>query len=118
MTEKIKQTIIVVIVIIVAFIGFKMFFPGSSGDQTLGTDNPVSEQFADGQVILTLLNKLENVSLDTTVFSDKVFVSLVSFEKSIDEQVAGRANPFLPIGVDGAGSILSRATSTASTTRR
>jgi hypothetical protein len=100
MTEKIKQITIVVGVIIVAFIGFKMFFSTDSSDQALTADKAANEDFVDGQVILVLLNKLEKVTLDTQIFSNEIFTSLVSFEKPIADQVAGRQNPFSPIGVD------------------
>lgn len=102
MNQKIKQTIFAIIIIAVAFVVFKVFFaPTDSSNTALSPDKASSIQVADGQTILILLNKLNSVNLDTDIFSNNIFNSLVSFEKPIPDQVVGRPNPFLPIGVDG-----------------
>jgi len=119
MNQKIKQTILAVIIIVIAFVVFKVFFaPADSGDTALLADKNTSVQVADGQMILVLLNKLKNVNLDTDIFSNNIFNSLVSFEKPIADQVVGRPNPFLPIGVDGSGLVLPKSTSTIATSSR
>lgn len=117
MTEKIKQIIIVIIVIIVAFIGFKMFFPNETGDQALVADSATGADFAEGQVILSLLNQLEKVTLDTSVFSGKAFSTLINFEKPIPDQATGRPNPFSRIGIDGS-SLFIATTSTTTLPKR
>jgi hypothetical protein len=112
MSQLTKQIIIAVIIIIVAFVGFKMFFPGSgSGEASLVTEQSTAT-FAEGQTILNLLNKLNEVTIDDSVFSNPIFVSLVSFEIPIQDQVVGRPNPFLPIGVNNPGLIVPVSTST------
>jgi len=101
MSQNVKQTIIAVVIVIIAFFGFKAFFSDSqTADSTLVAESAATSQFVDGQSILVLLNKLNSVVLDDTIYSDKVFTSLEDFEKPIADQVAGRPNPFLPIGVD------------------
>jgi hypothetical protein len=118
MTQRTKQIIIVIVIIIIAFIGFKMFFaPKVSPDTTLVADQATSAQFVDGQTILVLLNNLNQVTLDDSIFSNNIFISLVDFERPIQDQVIGRQNPFLPIGIDGSGITLPLSTSSASTTR-
>ena len=113
MTQKIKQIIVAVVIIRGAFLGFIMFFaPSVSGDATLIAELSQASDFAEGQVILALLAKLNRVTLDRIVFSDKVFTSLVSFEQPIANQVIGRQNPFLPIGKDGSGVILPQSSTT------
>lgn len=114
MTQKTKQIIIALIIIIVAFIGFKMFFTGNdSADTTLVSDQAKSAEFIDGQTILTLLNNLNKVTLDEFIFSDKIFISLVDFGRPIQDQIIGRQNPFLPIGADGSGLTLPKNASTS-----
>jgi len=114
MTQKIKQIVIGAVVIIIAFVGFKMFFSKSEPiDAALVAEQATSQEFVDGQIILALLDKLGKVVLDETVFSNKTFVSLVSFDRELDGQTLERKNPFLPIGVEGTGIVQPRSTSTA-----
>jgi hypothetical protein len=113
MTPKTKQILIAIVIIIVSFIGYKMSFVSEdSGSVALVADQTNNSEFVDGQIILNLLDKLNNVTLDESIFSNNIFVSLVSFERPIESQVSGRPNPFLPIGVDGAGTVSPRSTST------
>lgn len=103
MTAKTKQIIFALIVIAIAFFAFRTFFgPVESPDATLGVGNANTVTFVDGQAILILLNKLKDVQLDENIFSDKVFLSLQSFERPITPQILRRENPFAPIGTDGA----------------
>lgn len=106
MTQKTKQIIIVVVIIVIAFVAYKMFFTGkSSGDTALAVEQANSQQFVDGQKILVLLDKLNKVILDDSIFSDKAFQSLQSFEKPLEPQVFERKNPFLPIGAESSGTV-------------
>ncbi len=115
MAQKTKQIIIAVIIIVIAFFIFRYFFANPTpADTALTADNPAG-QFIDGQAILTLMNNLKNVNLDDSIFSDKTFASLISFERPLREQIAGRPNPFLPIGADGTGTILPVSTSSTKT---
>lgn len=112
MSQKVKQIIISVVVILVALIAFKVFFVDEdSGSSALVAEN-ANATFIDGQAILSMLNNLNRVTLDESVFSDKVFLSLESFERDLDSQVLGRPNPFYPIGQDGSGMIIPVGTST------
>lgn len=116
MNQKTKQIIIAVVVIIVAFFGFKFFFPSSAPtDNTLVTDNSSATQFVDGQTILALLGQLNKVTLDESIFTNKIFTSLVSFGVPIQDQAISRPNPFSPIGIDSSAAALPRGTSTVQT---
>ena len=118
MTKKTKQIIVIVVIIIVAFIGYKMFFVGTStGDTTLVADQASSTQFVDGQTILVLLNNLSQVTLDESIFSNSTFASLIDFERPIQDQVIGRQNPFLPIGVESSGTVIPAGASSTKTAK-
>jgi hypothetical protein len=118
MSQKIKQTIIALVIIAIAFFGFKAFFASdSTGDVALVSEGSSTSQFVDGKTILVLLNKLSRITLDDSIFSNQIFTGLVNFEKPIEDQVIGRQNPFLPIGVDGSGLIVPKATTTVPKTR-
>jgi len=114
MNQKTKQIIIAVVVIVVAFFAFKVFLGGgTSGGDSLIKDKKV-EQFVDGQAIVALLNRLNAVTLDDSIFSNKVINKLQDFGQPIPDQTVGRPNPFAPIGIDGSGSVI-RSTSTPRT---
>lgn len=51
-----------------------------------------------GEDLLTALALLKTISLDTSVFTDPVFLSLSDWGKAIPPQPAGRRNPFAPLG--------------------
>ena len=116
MNQKTKQIIIAMVIIIVAFLGFKYFVPSSGpADSTLVAQQPSSTQFVDGQTILALLGQLNKVSLDESIFSNKIFTSLVSFSVPVQDQAIGRQNPFSPIGIDSSAMTLPRGTSSVQT---
>jgi hypothetical protein len=118
MTKKIKKIIIPVVIIVAAFFGFKMFFANDdAGNTSLVAESSSTINFVDGQAILILLNKLNRITLDDSIFTNKLFTNLVSFERPIEDQIIGRKNPFLPIGVNN-NLVSPRATSTATSTNR
>jgi hypothetical protein len=113
MTKKTTQIIVVIVIIVVAFLGFKTFFGTNNSDTAaLVAEGGATPAFVDGQTILVLLNKLNRVTLDGSIFSDKAFTSLRSSERELDPQVSGRQNPFQAIGVDGVGTVGNQSSST------
>jgi len=113
MTKKTKQIIISLVIIIIAFVIFKLFFSTNvASDTTLVADQSSSAEFTDGQTSLVLLGSLNKVTLDTSIFSNNVFKSLVDFERPIQDQAISRKNPFLPIGIDSSATTLPASTST------
>ncbi|HEX8994292.1 MAG TPA: hypothetical protein VF803_03505 [Candidatus Paceibacterota bacterium] len=50
-----------------------------------------------GQSLITALSQLRNVSLDSKIFSDPVFMSLSDFGVTITPQPVGRTDPFAPL---------------------
>lgn len=119
MNQKTKQIIAAVVIIVVAFIGFKFFSSGVDSGDPLTVDGGSAPVFVDGQAVLILLNKLNAVRLDESIFSNKVFNGLVSFEEPIPDQVPGRMNPFAPIGTDRVDIVsVSTSTNNPATTSR
>jgi len=101
MSKNTKQIIISLVIIIIAFVGYKIYFVDDTAKNvSLVADKSSNSQFIDGQMILVLLNQLNRVTLDDSIFSNKVFTRLISFERPIADQPIGRENPFLPIGSD------------------
>jgi hypothetical protein len=57
--------------------------------------------FADAKNILTLLNRMNQIKLDDSIFNSAVFQSLKDTTVTLVSQPTGRNNPFAPLGTDG-----------------
>jgi hypothetical protein len=91
-TKKIATIVIVILVILVVIYYF--FFRGTAPAVTLDQfGNPVSAQVV-GQDLVELLNKLQSVTLDDSIFHDPAFINLTDFSTTLPNLPVGRANPF------------------------
>jgi hypothetical protein len=77
----------------------------SSALSSLSSSDKISSDIA----FLTTLTSLKKITIDTSLFSDKSFISLRNNSVKIDPVIPGRSNPFSPIGVNN------KTTSTVST---
>ncbi len=86
--------VVVFALIIAGLAGYELYFaPPPSGDAlSSGSSGPVS-----GSQLLASLSNLQSVTLDPSVFSDPIFVSLVDYGISIPHEPVGRPNPFAPL---------------------
>lgn len=93
-----KSIIIVIVVALVAGVGY-FYYSGSKGtDSASMTASTISaDTQAVGARILSLLNQIQNLKIDTTVFDDQKFKSLIDYTVAIPQQNVGRPNPFAPI---------------------
>jgi hypothetical protein len=90
-----KRVGIIIAVIIVAALGY--FY--MSGDAVPMDTNTLEVQTAnaDGARILSLLNQIQSLRIDTGLLSSPAYVSLVDYSVNIPEIPVGRPNPFAPI---------------------
>lgn len=101
MTPNIKK--IIVGVIVTALIGFAGYaFFGKTGPViiTENTEGNMSEGEVVGQDILDLVDNLNKIIIDRTVFSSALFFNLIDFSATLYPESLGRTNPFAPIGSD------------------
>ena len=111
--QKNKKIFLFVGIFLAVAIVYWLFFSGSSeGPKNLQTDptarglvSEISFSPADvivGQELLLILSKLQSISLDDSIFSDPVFLSLDDKSKPISPQPLGKAlgrrNPFSDFG--------------------
>ncbi len=47
--------------------------------------------------LFALLDKIESISLDGSIFTDKAFISLQDFSVTLVPETPGRSNPFAPL---------------------
>lgn len=77
------------------FFVFRKSPPPVSFDQF---GNPIEAQ-AVGQDLVDLLNQLQNVKLDDSIFRKQAFINLTDYSVTLPNLPRGRNNPFDPIGV-------------------
>jgi hypothetical protein len=100
MSPAFKKITIVLVILTLAYAGYYFFIqqdttaPGLGGDMSL-------ESFAKVQKYIERREVLDRVKLDTALFNDPLFRSLVSFSEEEVTQPIGRINPFDE--VDAAG---------------
>ncbi|HRH30581.1 MAG TPA: fibronectin type III domain-containing protein [Candidatus Paceibacterota bacterium] len=104
MKGVIKKAIIFIVLIIIVVVLYSLFAkkPEIQGSLTstpaAGVDPKLS---SDTQAILSLLQSISNLKLDTNIFERPSYLALEDQNKQILEDLnPGRYNPFAPIGID------------------
>jgi hypothetical protein len=99
--QKLKGPIIGVVIVIILVVGYMAFFKkdGTEGDK-LQVAKQTNTTAPDEQAFLSLLLRIQNITINTAIFSDPVFNTLQDDGLAIVDQPHGRRNPFSPIGSD------------------
>lgn len=96
-----KTTIIIIVAIVIALGGAYFYLSGDSkqpaASNSLLQSTPTQSSGLIGAQVLTLLNQIRTLNIDSTVFKDKAYQSLVDYSVTIPPQNVGRTNPFAPI---------------------
>lgn len=94
-----KKNIIIAIVIVSVLIGGYFYFSGGtpSSDTGLLEINQTSEATVVAARVLSLLNQIKSLNIDTSIFSDPAYQTLRDYSVVIPPQNVGRANPFAPL---------------------
>ena len=95
-SKKGKTLILVAVIIVVAFIGYSLFFTGGTDNAALVL-SPDDNQSQASRDLLALFAELSALNLNPAVLSNPVFVSLEDFSREIPSEPVGRTNPFAPI---------------------
>jgi hypothetical protein len=69
--------------------------PGSAPG--IGSGSLTGEREIVGKELLALLDKIEGLSIDTSLFSDTTLINLEDFSVAIATETPGRVNPFAPL---------------------
>jgi len=97
--KKYKTPLTIVAVVIVAFIGYQMFFEVGSNGSVLTSQNATVRGGGDNELLILLIN-LRSITLDESLFNDSAFKNLVDFGQELFPEPTGRQNPFAPVGSD------------------
>ncbi|MCK5059627.1 MAG: hypothetical protein KAR00_00560 [Candidatus Pacebacteria bacterium] len=88
--QKNRGTITLILIAAVIFWVYTVFFRGAPKDFTQPTN-------LIGKSAIEMLNRLNSITLDGSVFSSPAFHELKDFELVLPEQPVGRSNPFAPV---------------------
>lgn len=115
MSPIIKNIIVVLVIAGVGFFGYNYLTrTDTAGDALIKQESVNTGKM--GAEVLTALNQLKTLKLDSSIFKDDVFVSLQDFSKPLNPEPVGRVNPFSPIGVESGSVKITPNASTSKTT--
>jgi len=92
-----KTWIWIAIIIIVAIVGYFYLSGSSAPASSTLVQSSGSDSEAVGAQVLTLLNQIQSLKIDTSIFSDPGFLTLRDYSVAIPPENVGRANPFAPL---------------------
>lgn len=92
-----KTILIIVAIVIVGALALFYFMGGSTPDDgsLLSSDSTGNKQV--GSKVLSLLNQIESLKIDTSIFTSAAYQTLVDYSVTIPPQNVGRPNPFAPL---------------------
>ena len=112
-SSLIKTIIVVITIGAIGFLGFSYMSRDVQNSNDI-TVTQSGETASIGSEVLSALNQLRQLNLDSSIFSDQTFQSLKDFSRAIPQQSIGRHNPFAPAGSDPVGTVNTVSISTSS----
>ena len=102
MTDFLKENKILAGILVVAVLlagGYFAFFSGSGSSALLTSSTGTTQTSRVSKELLATIGNLKNINLevDSKLFTDPAFLSLVDFHVDIPLQPVGRDNPFAPL---------------------
>ncbi len=99
MSEKIKNSIILIVLFTLIIVIYVFFFKKDTNEQALVSQSAAPQGQESGLVgeFLVLLRTLNNIQLDTGIFNNKTYRSLRDESVELISQPQGRVNPFAPL---------------------
>ncbi len=94
MDASLKNIAMVLVVLSLAFLGYYVFIQKDTSSLALEGNAVSQELFANVQKYGERRNQLDQIKLDTSIFSDELFLSLKGYPREIPDQTIGRKNPF------------------------
>ena len=93
----------IIVFIVILLIGIAIYFytlgdPNTSSISSLDSQSneDMTNTQAEGANVLMLLNQVNSLKIDATIFNGAVYQSLVDYTVEVPEQPVGRPNPFTP----------------------
>lgn len=113
--STIISIVLIVVVALIAYFYYESTIPVSNSG--LQTTTETSDAQAAGMRVLSLLNQIRSLKIDTSIFKDPAYLTLRDYSVAIPQENVGRPNPFAPLPGVGSASTAPAATTTATTSR-
>lgn len=94
MNASLKNVAMILVVLSLAFFGYYFFVQTDNSALSLNGSVVSDDLFVDVQKYEERRNQLNKIKLDTTIFTDQLFISLKGYPRNIPDQDVGRDNPF------------------------
>lgn len=95
MSQGIKNIIALLVIAVVAAVGYFLFVQSDSSSLSIDGYTEMSGQLlAKTQVFIERRQQLESLQLDLSLFNDSRFVGLQSYSTETPEQITGKTNLF------------------------
>ena len=107
-----NNIITIVLIIAIGMVAFWYLTKTDTSTSYLATDAKTTNS-TDAKYIYTILQKMAQVTLDDSIFSNPSFQNLKDNTVLFSPQASGRSNPFAPVGLDSG--ITGQSTSTIPT---
>ena len=97
LSPRTKNSIVVAVIIIIAVIVYFYYEGSPSSSSASSSLLTASSNSSVGSTELSLLNQVQSLSIDPSIFKDPAYQTLVDYTVPIPEEGVGRPNPFAPI---------------------
>jgi hypothetical protein len=94
MKSLLKNLIFVISLSALIWLGYIVFF---KEDEVILEETEVNPARVGEQEFLSKLKELQSLDLETSLFTDEEFLSLVNHTVQVVDEEAGRPNPFAPV---------------------
>ena len=100
--QSLTKNITVILGVVTLAFGAYYFYAqrGSVVQTNAADDEAIKSMLASTEIFISRSSELDQISFDVAIFEDARFTSLISFTKPVQDEPAGRPNPFAPIGND------------------
>jgi len=96
--KKNKNVLMLIGVLLLALAAYWYWQSGNNGNEPpLSASPPQTTASLAGQDILNLLNQLRSIQIDSSVFENPAFKSLVDYRIATTAEPLGRPDPFEPL---------------------
>ncbi len=96
--SSLKSSLIIVAIIVIALIAYFYYKGnGSSSNSTSLLTQTSTDSSIIGSQILGLLNQIQSLRIDASLFADPGYQTLRDFSVAIPPENVGRTNPFAPL---------------------